>query len=380
MVFFSFGISVFCQERNFSESSLLEPVEKIESLDGKTCIILESDYSGAEVSINGVFQGYTPLFVYELVPGVYNISLEKKGFDKRNFSVEVKSNYVFKYFVNLDKSEVDSIAEKESGESERALNEEDFSFDDFFLYASTFSGLGIGSVPVLHKAAGKFLLPFMTMGASFCTGNSSERSVFGGLFFRGGAAFSFLDNLELCFSGTMFSEEYSVFQFNADVKYSTSIDLADNRSFSFGAKARYGYSSEQYASLGVDKGTGLGLGALCAFDLWKCNLSLAEEYIFSSACGDFVTKGDIFKSGLAFSVRATEKLRIGTWGALNCSLRDGSSDWKSSFFKAIETGLGIYLIPFDAPFIISVNFDILAFVQDLHFDYYTGELGFSYLF
>ena len=49
---FSFLMAGYGLEQIVSELTL---VEKSESADGKPCIIIETDYAGAEVYLNGIF-------------------------------------------------------------------------------------------------------------------------------------------------------------------------------------------------------------------------------------------------------------------------------------------------------------------------------------
>ena len=260
--------------------------------------------------------------------------------------------------------------------------EKNFSAEQVPLFAPTSSGLGIGDVPTLYKYDGNFIQPFF-MGGTYFNGayESGNGFDFGGVILQGGVAFSVLEKLEFFTSGLILFDEELVYQLNADAKFSTAFELENGSFLCLGGKARYGFASENYGAFGVDKGTGLGFGALCAFDMEKVNISFSEEYVTSAACGDFVTKGDILKSGVAFSWRPSDSIRFGTWAALNSDFGEyveGVS--KTNFFRAVDSGLEFNTIPFDVPLIISVKFKVLLFVQDLYLDYYTGELGFSYLF
>ena len=390
---FSFFCTGYCLEQKVSA---FLPEEKIESADGKTGIIIETDYAGAEVYLNGIFQGYTPLTLYGLVPGVYGLEVCKDGFCRKSGFVEVKNGLVCRYKLELEKSVLvqtdvdasdseDSSVVADSSEGADSSNQSDFSAGKVSLFGFTPSGLGIGAVPTLYRYSecdGNFVQPFFSAGTSFSGAYESGNGFdFGGVCVRGGVAFSILEKIELYASGVLLIGKKTVYQLNADAKYSTSFELENGYFFCLGGKIRYGYASENYGPFGIDKGTGLGFGALCAFDMNKVNFSFSEEYILSASSGDFIKKGDILKTGAAFSWRPSKSFRFGTWAALNSDFGEyveGVS--KTNFFRAVDTGLEFNTIPFDAPLIISVKFKVLVFVQDLYLDYYTGELGFSYLF
>lgn len=402
---FSFLMAGYGLEQIVSELTL---VEKSESADGKPCIIIETDYAGAEVYLNGIFKGYTPLTLYGLVPGVYGLEFLKEGFYKKSGTVEVKNGLVCKYKLELEKQvalttgtgsaeetnlsdggnlsdNVDSSGSEKSADGAVALDRSNFSADRVSLFCATPSGLGIGAVPALYRYSeygGNFVQPFFSAGTFFSGAYESGNGFdFGGVRVHGGVAFSLLEKFEFYASGVVLTGKDSIYQLNADAKYSTCFELENGTFFCLGGKIRYGYASGMYGPFGVDKGTGLGFGALCAFDMNKVNISFSEEYILSASTGDFIKKGDILKTGVAFSWRPSKSFRIGTWAALNSDFGEyveGVS--KTNFFRAVDSGLEFNTILFDAPFIISVKFKVLVFVKDLYLDYYTGELGFSYLF
>jgi hypothetical protein len=65
--------------------------DNIEEIEG-TGLVIRSDPSFAEVSIDGIARGYTPLTLGNLVKGDYSIWLRKEGYEDRWIRIKVKEN------------------------------------------------------------------------------------------------------------------------------------------------------------------------------------------------------------------------------------------------------------------------------------------------
>lgn len=401
-VFFSFFAELaFCEE-----SKVLEAFSRIEIENNVTCVVIESDYNGAEVFINGSFLGYTPLKVQGFVPGDYRLCVRKDGFYEENFWITAKASYELLYKVSLRKLEVfeeDAFGvEAESSGVKASLGEEEDSdetvvladcgmdaevlefenLNEVSLFGSTFFGSTVGAVPVVCSQAVRVRQVFLQTDGIFNANiNSTESTAFGveGISVCGGICLGLFKWLEVSAGGRGILGGKGNFLLGAGLKYSDSVEIKSRIFFNWGALLHYGFSSEKN-NLSFDCGAGLGLALIGGFSLNRMNLHFAEEYILGAENGVIFAQENALKTQIAFSYRATERICAGLWSSLNSKIDWSSTESKMDFFNAMDMGFEVNFVPFDAPFIFSLRLKAMLFVKSLYLDYYTCGLGFSYLF
>ncbi len=97
MIFPFFAIqAAFCEEL-FSEQ-----VSQIE--ENKTEITIRCSVPDVYVFLNGELQGKTELKIRNLREGIYNLKLEKKGFETQFFEIEVKKSLSQTFYAEMKQS------------------------------------------------------------------------------------------------------------------------------------------------------------------------------------------------------------------------------------------------------------------------------------
>lgn len=91
----------FSQFLTAQEKDVLEPVKIKESLTEITIFEIHTNVTGAEIYMNGVYQGRTNLIVTNYNPGFYFLEIRKEGYKTEKFSVEIKKDYHQTYSVDL---------------------------------------------------------------------------------------------------------------------------------------------------------------------------------------------------------------------------------------------------------------------------------------
>lgn len=79
--------------RELNDNFLAQSGEVLWLENGKNSVFINSTPDQAEVAINGNFKGKTPLFVNDLTPGEYKVTLTKIGYIEREFSIKTSSKY-----------------------------------------------------------------------------------------------------------------------------------------------------------------------------------------------------------------------------------------------------------------------------------------------
>ncbi len=75
--------------------------ESVESSEIK----IEANVKKAEVYLNGIFYGKTPLVVSDLLPGEYVLTVCKAGYNRLVYLIEVRKGYRLTYRLELKKSD-----------------------------------------------------------------------------------------------------------------------------------------------------------------------------------------------------------------------------------------------------------------------------------
>lgn len=98
MIFFLF----FALQTAFCEELLSEQTSQIE--EKKTEITIRCSVPGVYVFLDGELQGKTELKIRNLREGIYNLKLEKKGFETQFFEIEVKKSLSQTFYVEMKKA------------------------------------------------------------------------------------------------------------------------------------------------------------------------------------------------------------------------------------------------------------------------------------
>ena len=93
-------IFLFCAVQTaFCEELLSEQTSQIE--ENKTEITIRCSVPGVYIFLNGELQGKTELTIRNLREGIYNLKLEKKGFETQFFEIEVKKSLSQTFYVEM---------------------------------------------------------------------------------------------------------------------------------------------------------------------------------------------------------------------------------------------------------------------------------------
>jgi len=97
--FFMMIFPFFAIQAAFCEELFSEQVSQIE--ENETEITIRCSIPGVYVFLNGELQGKTELKIKNLREGIYNLKLEKKGFETQFFEIEVKKSLSQTFYVEM---------------------------------------------------------------------------------------------------------------------------------------------------------------------------------------------------------------------------------------------------------------------------------------
>ena len=99
-----FSLCLFCQE-SVESAEFLEPTTSIQTKSNqKSYVSINCNVNNAQVFINGIYQGLSPIKIYDLVPGFYFVQIRKNGFKTKNLQIFVRQNVNTEYFVELEQA------------------------------------------------------------------------------------------------------------------------------------------------------------------------------------------------------------------------------------------------------------------------------------
>ena len=99
-----FSLCLFCQE-SVESAEFLEPTTSIQTKSNqKSYVSINCNVNNAQIFINGIYQGLSPLKIYDLVPGFYFVQIRKNGFKTKNLQIFVRQNVNTEYFVELEQA------------------------------------------------------------------------------------------------------------------------------------------------------------------------------------------------------------------------------------------------------------------------------------
>lgn len=101
------NISIAVEEQQTHMSTMpkdIWPEKRTDMLNENTEILIRSNVQNASVFLNGIYQGRTPLTINNLVPGIYDLVLEKEGYTSQYFFLNVYRGQQLTYYIQLEKS------------------------------------------------------------------------------------------------------------------------------------------------------------------------------------------------------------------------------------------------------------------------------------
>lgn len=90
------------------QNSFLTPERKIQIDESKTEITVRANVKGCSVYLNGIYKGTTPLKIKNLIPGNFQLKLEKDCYETVSTYIKVSGGISYDYLVQM------MIAEKPS--------------------------------------------------------------------------------------------------------------------------------------------------------------------------------------------------------------------------------------------------------------------------
>lgn len=102
----SFIVLLLCTMGRFAWTQELLPSgireNRIEYRDESGCgLRIAANIPDAEVFLDGEYQGTTPLYISGLVPGVYHITLEKRGYEARDFIARFADGTIRDFYIEM---------------------------------------------------------------------------------------------------------------------------------------------------------------------------------------------------------------------------------------------------------------------------------------
>lgn len=69
----------------------------------QSSITIKSNVTGADVYLNGIYQGRTDLVITDLTPGYYQLEIKKRGYETEKVTILVRRGYECEYYIELEK-------------------------------------------------------------------------------------------------------------------------------------------------------------------------------------------------------------------------------------------------------------------------------------
>lgn len=80
-----------------------EPAKRISIEEDSASVKIETNVSGVEVYLNGVYMGHADLVLNDLAPGYYLLELRKRGYEEQSYMIRVRRGYDLHYYFQMHK-------------------------------------------------------------------------------------------------------------------------------------------------------------------------------------------------------------------------------------------------------------------------------------